>query len=103
MTLQQLAERQRLLVVQFDAAANFYPRVVASPINQPPRTEVDEGEVVDVEQLYGQGRQPLLYEKQTPFWVGLDAYEKRKFMKHPWRNQQEVMVGGALLLIFVRP
>jgi hypothetical protein len=48
--------------------------------------------VLDVDEIYGQGRTPLYYERPAPFWTKLKEYEERKWMKHPYRGQEQAMV-----------
>ncbi|CDW53391.1 Sel1l protein, variant, partial [Trichuris trichiura] len=70
-THQQLAERKRLLVVEFRKELGYLPRVVAKPLNAELRSdsEIEPDEELDVDSLYGEGRYPYRRRPRQPFWI----------------------------------
>lgn len=90
-THQQLAERKRLHVVEFSKERGYMPRVVASPKLNTVRTEeeIGEHEILDVEELYGEGRFPWAKPHPRPFYEALPSWERKLWLEYPFRNHDQ--------------
>ncbi|CAD5230934.1 unnamed protein product [Bursaphelenchus xylophilus] len=93
-THQQLAERKGLHVVELDPNRNYFPKIVASPIDTPLRSDEDllPIERLNLDDFYGEGRQPLYKEKPKPFYANLPGHLLAEWRKHPFRNMENVQV-----------
>uniref|UniRef100_A0A0N4ZLV2 Small ribosomal subunit protein uS5m n=1 Tax=Parastrongyloides trichosuri TaxID=131310 RepID=A0A0N4ZLV2_PARTI len=93
-THQQLAERKGLNVVEFKPTRQFFPEIVASPIEAKVKTE-DEilpADRLKLEDFYGEGRYPLKKQKSKPFYVNTPGHLEAQWRKHPFRNQDNAMI-----------
>jgi ribosomal protein S5 len=90
-TFQQLAERKRLHVVEFDPTRGYLPKVIASPKESPVRTEAQIGpnEVMDVDEVYGVGRYPWRPLPGQRFAEQHPAVQNKLFLEHPFRNRRQ--------------
>ncbi|KRZ76182.1 Protein sel-1 -like protein 1 [Trichinella papuae] len=93
-TYQQLADRKRLLVVEFPKEKDYFPKVIARPSAESVRrdSEVEKDEVLDVDDLYGEGRYPYKRPKRKPFWINQAGYLHKLWKEHPKRNMDEVRI-----------
>ncbi|KAL1232181.1 Small ribosomal subunit protein uS5m [Trichinella pseudospiralis] len=93
-TYQQLADHKRLLVVEFSKERDYFPRVIARPSAGSVRrdSEVEKDEVLDVDDLYGEGRYPYKRPKRKPFWINQAGYLHKLWKEHPKRNMAEVKI-----------
>ncbi|KRX65201.1 Protein sel-1 -like protein 1 [Trichinella sp. T9] len=94
-TYQQLADRKRLLVVEFAKEKDYFPKVIARPSGDESvrrDSEIDKDEVLDVDDLYGEGRYPYKRPKRKPFWINQAGYLHKLWKEHPKRNMDEVKI-----------
>ncbi|KAL1226886.1 Small ribosomal subunit protein uS5m [Trichinella spiralis] len=94
-TYQQLADRKRLLVVEFAKEKDYFPKVIARPSGEESvrrDSEIDKDEVLDVDDLYGEGRYPYKRPKRKPFWINQAGYLHKLWKEHPKRNMDEVKI-----------
>ncbi|KHJ40822.1 ribosomal protein S5 domain protein [Trichuris suis] len=98
-THQQLAERKRLLVVEFRKELGYLPKVVARPVHAELRldSEIEPDEELDLDDLYGQGRYPYRRRPRQPFWINSDGYLKKLWREHPYRNMEKVKLTLRIL------
>uniref|UniRef100_A0A5S6R1M8 Small ribosomal subunit protein uS5m n=1 Tax=Trichuris muris TaxID=70415 RepID=A0A5S6R1M8_TRIMR len=91
-THQALADRKRLLVVEFRKELGYLPKVVASPSHGELRSdsEIEPNEEFDLDDLYGHGRYPYRKPPKQPFWVTHESYLKKLWREHPYRNMEQV-------------
>ncbi|XP_074656446.1 small ribosomal subunit protein uS5m-like [Tubulanus polymorphus] len=89
-TAQQLAEREKLHVVEYRKEMDNYPVVVASPSGDTRTIQPDED--LDFERIYYEGKVPLARPKKRPPYYKLDSYKKRCFVDYKRRNQYKATV-----------
>ncbi|CAD5225655.1 unnamed protein product [Bursaphelenchus okinawaensis] len=91
-THQQLADRKGLHVVELDPTRNYFPKIVASPIGTELKTDEDLLPIdkLNLDDFYGEGRQPLHKEKPKPFYANLPGHLLAEWRKHPFRNMDQV-------------
>ncbi|CEF69078.1 28S ribosomal protein S5, mitochondrial [Strongyloides ratti] len=93
-THQQLAERKGLHVVEFKPTRQFYPEIVASPLESKLKTEdeIQPSDRLELEDFYGEGRYPLKKPKKKPFYINTPGHIAAEWRKHPFRNQENAMI-----------
>ncbi|VDP12517.1 unnamed protein product, partial [Soboliphyme baturini] len=93
-THQQLAERKRLYVVEFRKETGYIPTIVAKPLTAPVRTEeeIEANEVLDVEDMYAEGRYPLKKKNRVPFFFHFPSFKKKQLRMRALRNQEDVKI-----------
>ncbi|KAL3101296.1 hypothetical protein niasHT_028052 [Heterodera trifolii] len=93
-THQQLAERTRLHVVELSPNRQFFPRIVASPLTAPVKTddEVDTKERMKLDEYYGEGRFPLKKAEPLPFYANSPGHLHAEWRKHPYRNMEKKII-----------
>jgi len=91
-THQELAERKRLLVVEFRREYNYAPSIVAAPQKAECRKEEElkPDEEFNLDDLYGEGRYPLKKPRRVPFYEYLDSWKRKLWMELPFRNMGAV-------------
>uniref|UniRef100_A0AC35UGC6 S5 DRBM domain-containing protein n=1 Tax=Rhabditophanes sp. KR3021 TaxID=114890 RepID=A0AC35UGC6_9BILA len=93
-THQQLAERKGLHVVEFKASRQYFPEIVASPIDTEIKKEsqIELVDKLELEDFYGEGRYPLKKKRSPPFWVNTPGHQAGLWRRHPFRNQENAML-----------
>uniref|UniRef100_A0A0K0F9V6 Small ribosomal subunit protein uS5m n=1 Tax=Strongyloides venezuelensis TaxID=75913 RepID=A0A0K0F9V6_STRVS len=93
-THQQLAERKGLHVVEFKPTKQYFPEIVASPIETKLKSENEilPSDRLELEDFYGEGRYPLNKPPPKPFYVNAPGHLAAQWRKHPFRNQEKTMI-----------
>uniref|UniRef100_A0A0N5CHX6 Small ribosomal subunit protein uS5m n=1 Tax=Strongyloides papillosus TaxID=174720 RepID=A0A0N5CHX6_STREA len=93
-THQQLAERKGLHVVEFKPTRQYFPEIVASPIETRIKSEKEilPSDRLELEDFYGEGRYPLYKPITKPFYTTTPGHLAAQRRKHPFRNQRDTKI-----------
>uniref|UniRef100_A0A914HJU6 S5 DRBM domain-containing protein n=1 Tax=Globodera rostochiensis TaxID=31243 RepID=A0A914HJU6_GLORO len=93
-THQRLADRTRLHVVELSPNRQYFPQIVASPLNTPVKedNEVETKERMKLDDYYGEGRFPFKKARRKPFWAESQGHLHAEWKKHPYRNMEKKII-----------
>ncbi|XP_003744864.1 28S ribosomal protein S5, mitochondrial [Galendromus occidentalis] len=89
-SLQSVADEKRLHVVEFREEYGYFPKVVASPKDEPVRTaeEINPNEELDFNMIINGGRLVMMPKKKTPFYWNLPGYQIYLKKTDPLKNHR---------------
>ncbi|KAI3422103.1 hypothetical protein GPALN_012636 [Globodera pallida] len=93
-THQRLADRTRLHVVELSPNRQYFPQIVASPLNTPVKgdNEVEAKERMKLDDYYGEGRFPFKKARRKPIWAESQGHLHAEWKKHPYRNMEKKII-----------